>query len=53
MKDLTYSYPDDRSERYAMINRQLEALTEEVKENLTIIPVKTVQEVLERTGIQK
>ena len=31
MKDLTYSYPDDRSERYAMINRQLEALTEDEK----------------------
>ncbi len=28
-------------------------VADEVKENLTIIPVKTVQEVLERTGIQK
>ena len=28
-------------------------VADEVKDNLTIIPVKTVQEVLERTGIQK
>ena len=28
-------------------------VADEVKKNLTIIPVKTVQEVLERTGIQK
>ena len=31
MKDLTYAYPVDRSEMYPLVNKQLEAMTEDEK----------------------
>ena len=49
MNDLTYAYPVDRAEMYPLVNKQLEALTED--EKLVIPNLANAAALLDRKSV--